>query len=103
MNSALEKTSLEEEKLEAEDNAQTIRPGRSPSLLNNVPLPASPSLKPVPAVDDYSDLLIGEDDVTLQNKFADFKVNPNFFWLPACILITHSVDEDDRSSSLSSR
>ena len=85
MELALEKTSPEEEKPEAEDNAQTIRPGRSPSLLNNVQLPASPSLEPVSSVEDYSDLLVGEDDVTLQNKLADFKVcSQFFFWLPVC-------------------
>jgi hypothetical protein len=79
VNLALEKTALEEEKPEAEDNAQTIRPGRSPSLLNNVSLPASPSLEPVSGVEDYSDLLVDEDDLTLQNKLADFKVSLQSF------------------------
>ena len=72
---ALEKTSLEEEKPEVEDNAQTIRPNRSPSLLNNLPLAAAPSPDIVPIVEDYSDLLSGEDELSLQDKVADFKVS----------------------------
>ncbi|OBZ71172.1 Cytokinesis protein sepH [Grifola frondosa] len=55
---ALEKTSAEEDKVEVEDNAQTIRPTRSPQ------------------VEDYSDLAIDEDEAKLlEEKVADFKVN----------------------------
>ena len=68
----------EEEKVEADDNAQTIRPTRSPQGLAVVPLPLmSLPEKPErddPFVDDYSDLVIDEDDLKLQAKVADFKV-----------------------------
>jgi hypothetical protein len=70
----LEKSSLEEEKPEVEDNAQTIRPNRSPSLMNNLPLAAYPSPDIPPIMEDYSDLLAMEDETSLQDKVADFKV-----------------------------
>ena len=54
--SALEKTSAEEAKQEIEDNAQTIRPGRSPAS-GPVPLPIakapSPGIHPIS--EDISD------------------------------------------------
>ncbi|KAH9950642.1 kinase-like protein [Amylocystis lapponica] len=80
---ALEKTSAEsaeEEKVEADDNAQTIRPTRSPQGLATVPLPlmALPEKDVDPFVEDYSDLVRDEDDVKLQEKVADFKLRNSF-------------------------
>lgn len=73
---ALDKPPAEEEKTEADDNAQTIRPGRSPQGLGTVPLPVSkpPDLQIAPISEDYSDLVFDEDDAKLQEKVADFKV-----------------------------
>ncbi|OCH90450.1 kinase-like protein [Obba rivulosa] len=77
---ALEKTSAEaesaeDEKLEAEENAQTIRPTRSPQGAGTVPLPLIPlEPSPVPVVEDYSDLVFPEDDGKLEEKVADFKL-----------------------------
>ncbi|KAH9922944.1 uncharacterized protein B0H18DRAFT_1085777 [Fomitopsis serialis] len=78
---ALEKTSVEEEKekVEVEDNAQTIRPTRSPAGPTTVPLP----MVTLPDADtelgfddDYSDIL--DDDDKLQEKVADFKMKNSF-------------------------
>lgn len=61
-----------------EDNAQTIRPGRSPAS-GPVPLPLakapSPSIHPIS--EDFSDpdFDFEDDDDRLQEKVADFKVN----------------------------
>ena len=73
---ALDKTPAEEEKPEADDNAQTIRPGRSPGL-GTVPLPVAKAPEPqiAPIAEDYSDLLFEEDEVKLEEKVADFKVD----------------------------
>ncbi|OSX57176.1 hypothetical protein POSPLADRAFT_1050231 [Postia placenta MAD-698-R-SB12] len=73
---ALEKTSAEEEKLEVDDNAQTIRPTRSPAGLAIVPLPALtlPEPDPVSPVEDYSDIVFEDDDDKIQAKVADFKM-----------------------------
>ena len=73
---ALDKTPAEEEKPEADDNAQTIRPGRSPGL-GTVPLPVAKAPEPqiAPIAEDYSDLLFEEDEAKLEEKVADFKVN----------------------------
>lgn len=62
---ALDKTSIEEEKPEVEDNGQTIRPTRSPAGPTNIPLPE---------VEYWSDLAAGEDEQNLENKVAGFKV-----------------------------
>ncbi|KAG5635282.1 hypothetical protein H0H81_011830, partial [Sphagnurus paluster] len=70
---ALEKTSIEEDKHEAEDNAQTIRPNRSPGA-NVIPLAQPPSSDIAPIVEDYSDLATEEDEEWLQEKVADFKM-----------------------------
>lgn len=65
---------MEEDRPEADDNAQTIRPTRSPSG-PTVPLPLAkaPSPNIGPIVEDY-DLLFDEDDDKLQEKVSDFKV-----------------------------
>ncbi|KAI0075090.1 kinase-like protein [Panus rudis PR-1116 ss-1] len=72
---ALDASGQEEDKNEADDNAQTIRPTRSPSG-PTVPLPLAkaPSPKIPPIVEDYSDLAFEEDDDRLQEKVADFKM-----------------------------
>lgn len=65
----------EEEKQEADDNARTIRPTRSPSGLGmTIPLAKPPSIDIGPIVEDYSDLVIEEDDDQLLGKVADFQV-----------------------------
>lgn len=56
-----------------EDNAQTIRPNRSPAH-NTIPLAQPPSLEIPPIVEDYSDMATEEDEALLQEKVADFKV-----------------------------
>ena len=74
---ALDKPPAEEEKAEADDNAQTIRPGRSPQGLGTtVPLPVAKAPEPqiAPIAEDYSDLLFEEDEAKLEEKVADFKV-----------------------------
>ena len=76
MRLALDKPATEDEKPEADDNARTIRPGRSPGL-NTVPLPVSKAPEPqiAPIAEDYSDLLFEEgDEIKLEEKVADFKV-----------------------------
>lgn len=69
---ALDKTIQEEEKTEVEDNAETIRPNRSPSL-HNVPLAVAPA-NISPILEDYSDLAGDEDEIFFNGKVADFKV-----------------------------
>ena len=71
---ALEKTTAEDDKPEAEDNAQTIRPNRSPGH-QSIPLAQSPASDIPPIVEDYSDLATEEDEQLLQEKVADFKVH----------------------------
>lgn len=68
---ALEKSSMEEEKPEADDNTRTIRPSRSPSMNGSLPRPST-SMSPI--VEDYSDLAGEEEELHLQAKVADFKV-----------------------------
>ncbi|KAI0351403.1 kinase-like protein [Trametes cingulata] len=78
---ALEKAPTEDEKVEADDNAQTIRPGRSPQGLGKtVPLPVSKAPEPQipPIVEDYSDLAFEEDDEKLEEKVADFRMKNSF-------------------------
>lgn len=72
---ALDRTSVEDDKPEGEDNAQTIRPNRSPGL-KVVPLAQPPSSNIVPIFEDYSDLA-EEDEQQLQEKVAGFKVIEN--------------------------
>ncbi|KAL4249212.1 non-specific serine/threonine protein kinase [Abortiporus biennis] len=76
---ALEKTALDDEK--QDDNAQTIRPSKSPSGLGTtVPLPLAkpPPAEMAPIVEDYSDLASEEDDFRLEEKVADFKMKNSF-------------------------
>lgn len=73
MVTALEKTSTEEDK-QGDDNAQTIRPVRSPLGLS-IPLAKAPSPDISPIVEDYSDLGGEEDDERIQAKVANFKVS----------------------------
>lgn len=70
---ALEKTPSEDDRHEIEDNAQTIRPNRSPGL-NTIPLAQPPSSEIQPIVEDYSDMATEEDEELLQEKVANFKV-----------------------------
>ncbi|TFK39077.1 hypothetical protein BDQ12DRAFT_630265 [Crucibulum laeve] len=70
---ALEKTTFEDEKPEIEDNAQTIRPTRSPGL-RTIPLAQPPASDIGPIVEDYSDLAAEEDEQWLQDKVADFRM-----------------------------
>lgn len=63
----------EDDKLEAEDNAQTIRPNRSPGH-QPIPLAQAPASDILPIFEDYSDLATEEDDQWIQDKVADFKV-----------------------------
>ncbi|TFY74292.1 hypothetical protein EWM64_g9721, partial [Hericium alpestre] len=65
---ALEKTALEDEKPETEENAQTIRPTRSPGSAA-----AKPPSDIDPIVEDYSDVMWDEDD-ELAEKVADFRL-----------------------------
>jgi hypothetical protein len=65
---ALEKTDGPEK---LEENAQTIRPNRSPATSANTSLIKAPAPEISPIVEDYSD--IGDDD-ELEEKVADFKV-----------------------------
>ena len=85
---ALDKPATDEEKPEADDNARTIRPGRSPQGLGTVPLPVAKAPEPQIAsiAEDYSDLLFEEEDeVKLEEKVADFKVCN--WTLLTCLLI----------------
>ena len=68
---ALDRPSVEEDKHELEDNAQTIRANWSPSQ-HPVPLAQPPSANIGPIVEDYSDIADGEE---LEHKVADFKVS----------------------------
>ncbi|KAF9483361.1 hypothetical protein BDN70DRAFT_873858 [Pholiota conissans] len=70
---AMEKTTSEEDRHELEDNAQTIRPNRSPGL-NTIPLAQPPSSDIQPIVEDYSDMATEEDEELLQEKVANFKM-----------------------------
>lgn len=70
---ALEKLSTDCDKQEVEDNAQTIRPTRSPGS-KSTPLAQPPSADIVPIVEDYSDLASEEDEQKLREKVADFQM-----------------------------
>lgn len=71
---------MEDDKPEVDDNAQTIRPNRSPVGPGTVPLAKAPAADIVPIVEDYSDLASEEDDIILQEKVADFKVSYKCFY-----------------------
>jgi hypothetical protein len=66
---------MDDEKPEGDDNAQTIRPNRSPAGPGTIPLARAPSADIVPIVEDYSDIATEEDELLLQEKVADFKVS----------------------------
>ncbi|THH30590.1 hypothetical protein EUX98_g3597 [Antrodiella citrinella] len=76
---AMEKTTAEEDRHESDDNAQTIRPIRSPSG-PTVPLPLAKAPSPTmgPIVEDYSDMVFDEDDDKLQEKLSDYKIKNSF-------------------------
>ncbi|THH12926.1 hypothetical protein EW146_g7242 [Bondarzewia mesenterica] len=74
---ALEKNLVDEDKPEVDDNAQTIRPNRSPGSAGGTKFLKPPASEIVPIVEDYSDLGIDEDD-EWQEKFADFKMKNSF-------------------------
>ena len=71
---AMDKTSVEDTKQDAEDNNQTIRPGRSPAA-GPVPLPVAKAPSPtIHPISEDADFDFEEDDDTLQEKVVDFKV-----------------------------
>ena len=65
----------EEDKSDIEENGNTIRPTRSPSV-DGGGLPVSKAVPPsmAPILEDYSDLG-GDDDDDIEDKVADFKVS----------------------------
>lgn len=69
----LDRSTGDDERSDADDNARTIRPARSPSINGRKPLAASPPPNITPIFEDYSDLASEEDDV-FQGKVADFKL-----------------------------
>lgn len=74
----LDRTSIEDEKPDVDENAQTIRPNRSPSVPEkklSMTKSHNPDISTI--VEDYSDLAVEEDDEVLQDKFTDFKVLPS--------------------------
>lgn len=85
MSTGQDKTILEseDEKTDAEDNAQTIRPTWSPTS-GKLTLAAAPPASMAAIVEDYSDLAAEEDDDWLQDKVADFK---------ACFFILFYADD----------
>lgn len=58
---------------EENDNAQTIKPNKSPGPPSGIPLSKAPSADIIPIVEDYSDLLGEDDDMALQSKVEGFK------------------------------
>lgn len=67
---ALDRTTVEDDKHESDDNAQTIRANRSPGQ-NLVSLAQPPSSSISPIMEDYSDIAEADE---LDHKVADFKV-----------------------------
>ncbi|KAJ7243744.1 hypothetical protein C8J57DRAFT_60548 [Mycena rebaudengoi] len=63
---------------EAEENAKTIRPNKSPGAKPPLPLSKAPSEGIHNIVEDYSDLVGGEDEDALESKVADFKMKNSF-------------------------
>ncbi|KAF7365522.1 Cytokinesis protein sepH [Mycena venus] len=62
----------------AEENARTIRPNKSPAAKPPIPLAKPPSDEMHEIVEDYSDLIGGEDEAVLESKVADFKMKNSF-------------------------
>ncbi|KAJ7134218.1 hypothetical protein C8R44DRAFT_869887 [Mycena epipterygia] len=77
---ALEKTAAEPDLTgsSAEENAKTIRPNKSPGAKPPIPLAKPPSEEIHGIVEDYSDLVGGEDEAVLESKVADFKMKNSF-------------------------
>ncbi|KAJ7766474.1 hypothetical protein DFH07DRAFT_1058607 [Mycena maculata] len=79
---ALEKTAAEPEPegadASAEENARTIRPNKSPGAKPPLPLAKPPPEEMHGIVEDYSDLVGGEDEGVLESKVADFKMKNSF-------------------------
>jgi len=76
LKSKLTSTDRKEDTAASEDQDQkTLRPSRSPSI-SLKPLPEPPSTRAVSDsyVEDYSDVIAGEDETGLTSKFADLKV-----------------------------
>ncbi|KAJ7202878.1 hypothetical protein GGX14DRAFT_653362 [Mycena pura] len=73
---ALEKSSAEPDTTtsSAEENAKTIRPNKSPAQKPPIPLAKPPADDMHEIVEDYSDLVGGEDEAVLESKVADFKM-----------------------------
>ncbi|KLO16806.1 kinase-like protein [Schizopora paradoxa] len=67
----VDKTTLDDEKHEVDDNAQTIRP---PSMSGRLPASAPPSGNISSIIEDYSDLAAEEDENELESKVAGFKM-----------------------------
>ncbi|PPR05399.1 hypothetical protein CVT24_008013 [Panaeolus cyanescens] len=70
---AMEKSTVNEDKHEIEDNAQTIRPTRNAGV-TSTPLAQAPASAIQPILEDYSDLAVGEDEEWLQGKVENFKM-----------------------------
>lgn len=72
----MEKPAAEDERRFIDDNAQTIRPGRSPANAP-IPLPLVRGLSPriAPISEDFADFDFVDDAERLEEKIADFKVN----------------------------
>ncbi|KAJ7465176.1 hypothetical protein FB451DRAFT_1262864 [Mycena latifolia] len=77
---ALEKTPAEPEATGAsvEENVKTIRPNKSPAAKPPIPLAKPPPEELHGIVEDYSDLVGGEDEGILESKVADFKMKNSF-------------------------
>ncbi|KAJ7163077.1 hypothetical protein C8R46DRAFT_1281413 [Mycena filopes] len=77
---ALEKTAAEPDQTgsSAEENARTIRPQKSPAAKPPIPLAKPPPEEMHGIVEDYSDLIGGDDEGILESKVADFKMKNSF-------------------------
>ncbi|KAF8208416.1 hypothetical protein K438DRAFT_1812186 [Mycena galopus ATCC 62051] len=62
----------------AEENSKTIRPNKSPAAKPPIPLAKPPPDEMDDIVEDYSDLVGGEDEGILESKVADFKMKNSF-------------------------
>ncbi|KAJ7070151.1 hypothetical protein C8F01DRAFT_1115466 [Mycena amicta] len=60
----------------AEENAKTIRPNKSPAPKPPVPLAKQPTEEKI--VEDYSDLVGGDEEDILESKVKDFKMKNSF-------------------------
>ncbi|KAF7297578.1 Cytokinesis protein sepH [Mycena kentingensis (nom. inval.)] len=69
---ALEKAAEENITTTSDENAKTIRPNKSPAPKPPVPLAKAPSEEKI--MEDYSDLVGGDEDGILESKVKDFKM-----------------------------